>query len=73
MSSHGILSNFIRMGQPPDSFSFIFGLSESNNAIFTKKIMLKMSIRRIRRQDGNSQSIDYEYPSLSTTPGLPPK
>ena len=32
-----------------------------------------MSIRRIRRQDGNSQSIDYEYPSLSTTPGLPPK
>ena len=62
-----------KSGPCPASFSFIFGLFQKNNTIFTTNQCEKMSSpSSIRRRDSNPWPFESESPPLTTRPGLPP-
>ena len=64
---------FKKNGPSPASFSFIFGLFQTNNTIFTTNQCEKMSTpSSIWCRDSNPQPLEREAPPITTRLGLPP-
>ena len=53
----------------PASFSFIFGLFQTNNTMFTTNQCEKISCpSSIRRRDSSPQPLEHESPPITTRP-----
>ena len=64
---------FLKKWAIPSTFSFIFGLFQTNNTISTTNQCEKMSSpSSIRCRDSNPRPLDRESPPITTRPGLPP-
>ena len=62
---------FLKNGPSPASFSFIFGLFQTNITIFTTNQCEKCP-SSLQCWDSNSRSSGYESPPITTRPGPPP-
>ena len=56
----------------PASFSFIFGLFQTNIDTILQQINVKICPSSIWRRDSNPQPSENEAPPITTRPGLPP-
>ena len=59
-------------GPSPASFTFIFGLFQTNINTILQQINVKKCPSSIRHWDSNPRPSDRESPPITTRPGLPP-
>ena len=61
----------LKNGPSPASFSFIFGLSQTNINTILQQINVKKCPSSIRHRDSNPRPSGRESPPITTRPGLP--
>ena len=68
-----LLSIYVFLNGPsPASFSFIFGLFQTNINTILQQINVKKCPSSIRCRDSNPRPLECESPPITTRPGLPP-
>jgi len=62
---------FLKNGPSPVSFSFIFGLFQTNINKILQQINVKKCPSGIQHWDSNPRPLEHESPPITTRPGLP--